>query len=255
MPPTLTPEAWAQIRDDYEHTERPLADICDEHGISTGTLRDRVRRWRWTPRRSPIPLQGPPPGEAPAVPRAAAAWDAVPQAPGAEPPAATRTDAGAAAHSEPAAGAAPPSWAAAVAPTAAENAANEHAMVRSLQGAIARVLPAIEATLQALGRGGQHPREMERAARALAALTRTLRELNGLLTRHAAAAEAAERKAVDIKALRAELARRLQALVQETEDERAKKGPPAAQAGETMPAAPSGATLPEASEPTPAAGP
>ena len=37
-------------------------------------------------------------------------------------------------------------------------------------------------------RGPTHPREMERAARALAALTRTLRELNGLLSQRQAAA-------------------------------------------------------------------
>ena len=50
--PELTPEAWAQIRTDYEHSERPIEDICAEHGISSGTLRDRMRRWRWTRRRS-----------------------------------------------------------------------------------------------------------------------------------------------------------------------------------------------------------
>ena len=54
MASELTNEAWAQIRYDYEHTERPLGDICGEHGISTGTLRDRVRRWNWTRRRLPI---------------------------------------------------------------------------------------------------------------------------------------------------------------------------------------------------------
>jgi hypothetical protein len=59
--PNLTPEAWAQIRADYEHTERPIEDICAGHGISSGTLRDRVRRWHWTRRRQPIPFDGPPP--------------------------------------------------------------------------------------------------------------------------------------------------------------------------------------------------
>ena len=61
MAPTPTHEAWAQIRYDYEHTERPIEDICAEHGISSGTLRDRMRRWGWTRRRPPIPRQGPPP--------------------------------------------------------------------------------------------------------------------------------------------------------------------------------------------------
>ena len=59
--PTLTPEAWAQIRYDYEHTDRPVADICADYGISSGTLRDRMRRWHWRRRRrSPIPREGPP---------------------------------------------------------------------------------------------------------------------------------------------------------------------------------------------------
>jgi hypothetical protein len=59
--PTLTPDAWAQIRYAYEHTEIPIEEICAAHGISSGTLRDRMRRWRWTRRRPPIPREGPPP--------------------------------------------------------------------------------------------------------------------------------------------------------------------------------------------------
>ena len=58
--PELSPETWAQIRYEYEHTDRPIADICAERGISTTTLRDRRRRWGWTPRRAPIPREGPP---------------------------------------------------------------------------------------------------------------------------------------------------------------------------------------------------
>jgi hypothetical protein len=58
--PQPTPDAWAQIRYDYEHTDRPIEDICAEHGISSGTLRDRTRRWQWRRRRPPIPRDGPP---------------------------------------------------------------------------------------------------------------------------------------------------------------------------------------------------
>jgi hypothetical protein len=54
-------------------------------------------------------------------------------------------------------------------------------IVRRLQGAVARVLPAIEATLEKLAAGPMPPREMERAGRALSSLTRTLRELKQLL--------------------------------------------------------------------------
>src|SRR5690348_2803249 len=58
--PELSPETWAQIRYEYEHTDRPIADICAERGISDTTLRNRRRRWGWTPRRAPIPREGPP---------------------------------------------------------------------------------------------------------------------------------------------------------------------------------------------------
>jgi hypothetical protein len=61
-----------------------------------------------------------------------------------------------------------------------------------------------------------HPREMERAARALAALTRTLRELNGLLGERQASAgrcEHCDDLPEDIEAFRDELARRIDAFV------------------------------------------
>jgi hypothetical protein len=61
--------------------------------------------------------------------------------------------------------------------------------VTRLQSAVARVLPAIEATLARLGAAPMPPREMEQAARALSSLTRTLRELNGLLEQHKAPAD------------------------------------------------------------------
>ena len=63
--PEPTSDAWTQIRYDYEHSSRPIVDICAEHGISPNTLRDRVRRWRWNRRRAPIPREGPPAVAAP----------------------------------------------------------------------------------------------------------------------------------------------------------------------------------------------
>ena len=54
-------------------------------------------------------------------------------------------------------------------------------LVPRLQSAVARVLPAIETIVARLAAGATHPREMEQAGRALGALTRALRELNGLL--------------------------------------------------------------------------
>ena len=61
MPLDLSPEAWAQVRYEYEHTDKPVDDICLDHGVSPSTLRDRMRRWRWTRRRQPISAEGPPP--------------------------------------------------------------------------------------------------------------------------------------------------------------------------------------------------
>ena len=65
----------------------------------------------------------------------------------------------------------------AAAPTASDPAS----IVPHLQSAVARVLPAIEATIDKLAAGPQAPRPLEQTARALGALTRTLRELNALL--------------------------------------------------------------------------
>src|SRR5437763_972292 len=56
-----SPETWAQIRYEYEHTDKPVDDICLDHGVSPSTLRERARRWRWTRRHQPIPREGPPP--------------------------------------------------------------------------------------------------------------------------------------------------------------------------------------------------
>ena len=34
--PEPAPEAWAQIRNDYEQTDKPLAHICAEHDVTAG---------------------------------------------------------------------------------------------------------------------------------------------------------------------------------------------------------------------------
>ncbi len=196
MAPTLTPEAWAHIRYDYEHTERPIEDICAEHGTSSGTLRDRMRRWGWTRRRPPIPREGPPPLPAPRAeiaPLAAArAFDAVvPSTPhndsprpaashslGGDPP-----PPGEGKSADPGATCATPSPHIAAGESADPPSENDDSsIVPRLQSAVARVLPAIETIVAKLGTGATHPREMEQAGRALGALTRALRELNGLLS-------------------------------------------------------------------------
>ena len=152
---------------------------------SSGTLRDRMRRWRWARRRPPIPLEGPP---APA-PRPAARRRGLPP---------IETDIRA--------------WTLAVARLcrrrrrpAAPTAPDNRPITERLQGAVDRMLPAIEAHARHARRAGPRLRaRLERAARALAALTRTLRELNGLLAQR----QAAEPRE-DIEAVRARLARKI----------------------------------------------
>jgi transposase-like protein len=193
MSPDLSPEAWAQIRCDYEHTDRPVEDICAEHGISSGTLRDRMRRWRWRRRRPPIPAQGPTVAPVEDVAPWLPAQSAL-SLPAPESDRATQEQAA----------------------VATGEVADDGAIVPRLQSAVARVLPAIEATVARLaGEAAYHPRETERAARALAALTRTLRELNSLLSQQLA--RTADRCAADddrdIDAIRHALARRIDLFV------------------------------------------
>jgi hypothetical protein len=237
--PALTPDAWAQIRHDYEHTTRPVEDICLEHGISSNTLRDRMRRWGWARRRPPVPSAGP----AAVVPRI----EATPLARFTSPHSPSKTGVNAlmwgevGSQSDPGEGLQTLDNPRAPHPTplptgereqtaigvgmaasntrddtepsphiapANDQAANDIPIGQRLQGAVARVLPAIEAALGTLAAGPMRPRDMEQAARALGALMRTLRELNGLLDRHAAPEP--ER---GIEEVRAELTRRIEGLI------------------------------------------
>ena len=251
--PDLTSEAWTQIRYDYEHTDRPVEDICAEHGVSSGTLRDRMRRWQWKRRRAPIPREGPPAlaahelaspppvraangGEGSGVGGLCAAQTAEPSPPTplrlacasrSDPPHrfagggmtyaaplrnASEMDEGR--HSEEESGAAVPHVA-----SGAILETDAAAIVPRLQSAVARVLPAIEATIARLAAGPHHPREMEQAGRALGTLTRTLRELNALLSQHQVRAAADDDMPEDIDAFRNELARRIEAFVESRADE------------------------------------
>lgn len=211
--PDLTPEAWAQIRHDYEHSDRSVADICVEHGISANTLRDRVRRWGWTPRRVPIPRQGPP---AVAVTRLYPPLEGEDRRarcePGwgdlqAQPDHPTPTVFATAQTVDP-----PPPGEGGSGAAPSEDPA---AIVRRLQSAVARVLPAIEATIARLSAGPHQPREMEQAGRALSALTRTLRELTALLTQQDAPLEPDDDPVPkDMDEFRYELARRIRAFIE-----------------------------------------
>jgi transposase-like protein len=205
MTPELTPETWTQIRYEYEQTEKPVDDICLDHGVSPSTLRERMRRWRWTRRRQPIPAEGPPPS--PAIEHAAPVVSVT--APIRAPAPSVWVEAqDESAPDSPAPHAAPRD----------ETPPDQTEIVPRLQGAVARVLPAIEATVARLAAGPMPPREMERAARTLTSLTRTLRELNTLLAEQPAGRcrECADIPE-DIDAFRIDLARRITAICQAEE--------------------------------------
>ena len=109
-------------------------------------------------------------------------------------------------------------------PTRYIHTVTETISMKDLQSAIDRVLPAIEGTLATLGTGPAHPRELERAARALTALTRTLRELNGLTAEHNTAPVCncgGPRTPEQTDAMRQELARKLAAFVAQHVDGKA----------------------------------
>ena len=160
-PPRLAGKDWPRIRHDYEETDKPNHAICAEHGISASTLRNRVRQWNWTPRRAPVPAQGPPLPEieAPSMLEAPPMIEAPPLG--------------------------APSPRLAAPPPAAPLDARQ--IAQRLQGAIARVLAAIDAALAGLTAAAQ-PREIERAGRAVAAFTRALHELNTLQAQYPASA-------------------------------------------------------------------
>jgi len=144
-PRPLADKDWPRIRTQYEHTDMLLPEICAEHRISVTTLNNRARQWGWTRRRAPVPAEGPPGEPLPHVATAPLSPEPAPQ-PGAPPPAAP---------------------------------VNAGQIAQHLQNAIARVLTAIDAALAGLS-AASSPREIERAGRAVAALTRTLHELNAL---------------------------------------------------------------------------
>lgn len=204
-----TPEAGAKIHHEYEHTDRPLEDICAEHGISVPKLRYRIKCWAWNRRKLPIPRQGPPPVAM--RPSVTSVFHPPPPGEGEEVPAdatapvhPTREVFAAGQYDDPL----PPKEREQNAPAA---------IVPRLQGAVAQVLPAIEAIIARLAGGADNPRTMEQASRALGSLTRTLRQLNALLAEHKGRLDAAHPYAddmpEDLDEFRLELARQIEAFV------------------------------------------
>lgn len=186
-PPDL--EEWEVIRYKYEWSDLTIPEICAEHRISDGTLRDRVRRWGWKRRRAPIPRQGPPSRLPP--PEANDAPAAAPAEPGAD-----------LMPLAPAPNAAPP---------------DDTPLPLRLQRAVAHELAAIETTIARSGALRSHAGASDRTARALATLTRTLRELNTLQTQRPEPIVDADRSP-DIDERRLALIRKIDALVASRED-------------------------------------
>jgi hypothetical protein len=215
--PEPTPEAWAQIRNDYEHSDKPIVEICFEHEITAPMLRYRVKCWDWTRRKPFVPRHGPPPVAVTA--QASSPGEAQRKPGGAD----NRAPDFATLH---------PGYDRAGSPELAlspQAERGEAAIVPQLQSAVARVLPAIEATIARLASGALSSDGLEKAGRALGALTRTLRELNGLLAQHNARpddmrCEHCDMPPEDADAFRNELARRIRAFVASRSKEAAQPG-------------------------------
>jgi hypothetical protein len=215
-PVPLTTEDWARVRYEYECTNLKVVEICAEHGISAGTLRDRVRRWGWTRRWSgPVPREGPPPMAVPMI-----AF----QAPGGSPLDVRRIPEGSPAEALVEAGEEQAEPSAHTGEDGRERpfVHDTRPIGERLQGAIAQVMPALETTLSSLAAGAMQPRQMEQAARALGALTRTLRELSGLVAQHGAQRGDAD-PVEDVDELRASLNRQIDALIEEERQERPRR--------------------------------
>ncbi|MBN8955110.1 MAG: hypothetical protein J0H17_00645 [Rhizobiales bacterium] len=228
--PSPTPEDWARMRHAYEHSDRPVDAICAAYGISSGTLRDRVRRWKWNRRREPIPPVGPAPLAhtlAMTAPTLAGLGDSVADAreqehvsdmcETASRPAALDENADTAMPGPATDAAPPPTYSRFIAQEAKAHGetADGASLSEPLRGAIARIMPAIETTLTTLASGSLHPRQMELAARSLGALTRTLRELNGLLAQQAAD----EWEPTDMEEFRRSLTAQIDAMIRQREEE------------------------------------
>jgi hypothetical protein len=217
-----TPEELTVIRHKYEHTGQPVEEIARNHRMGSRTLYSWARLWNWTPRRAPMPAEGPPP--TPPPPQIASAAPLLLPAPQGPPLAPAHADASAmndAPDSAPVASQilAPQIDAAPLAPLHAGDATlapgaelsrdpGTPSAVR-LHDAVASVLAAIEAIVAKIG--AARLGESDRSARALAALTRTLRELNSLQSQYEE--PAADDSPADIDEFRHALAAKIDAFV------------------------------------------
>lgn len=156
---SVSPEALEEARRLYERTNVPVQQVADLLGISKSTFNLRRQRWGWTPRMARIP--GAP------VTRA----DVIPQDPLADDP--------------PAAGPPPIAVAAGAAAPAEAAPASRGELINRLVRRIEREIAALErlvalAGLAVAARPEASQADSERAARTLAILVRSLRELAAL---------------------------------------------------------------------------
>jgi len=213
-----TPEELTIIRHEYEYGEQPLEEIARDHGVSTRTLYAWARRWNWKRRHAPLPAEGPPATPPPQqqIARAAPLLLPAPQGPPLVPAQADAPATNGAPDSVPlapqidAAPLAPIHAGDATPPPAAELAHDpDTPTALRLQNAVAGILAAIEAIVAKIG--AARVGESDRLARALAALTRTLREFNTLQGQYEELSP--DDSPADIEEFRLALARKIDALV------------------------------------------
>jgi len=212
-----TPEELRVIRHKYEHTDQPVEEIARDHRMGSRTLHTWARRWNWTPRHAPMPAEGPPPTPPPQGASAAAPLLPVPQEPRVVPAHANASAMNDAVDSAPLAPqievaphAAMPAGDATPPRGAEPPCDSDTPTAQRLQGAVASVLAAIEGIVAKISTG--RTAESDRSARALAALTRTLRELNTLQSQYEEPV-ADDDSPVDIDEFRRALARKIDAFV------------------------------------------
>jgi len=176
------PEKIAQAREMYEKTSVPIHDIAAFLGIARNTLHNRINEWGWVKRRYDAPVQPdhrlpvrPAPDDAQsAPPRGSGEDDAVVEA------RSRRNERSMASGTDSAPIAAPPRSALEQVASDPGVIAERTALALNLQSAVERELAAIDRVLATLGRADSlNP---ERAARVLASLARTLREIVTLTT-------------------------------------------------------------------------
>jgi len=217
-----TPEELTAIRHKYEYGDQTLDEIARDHAMSSRTLHAWARRWNWRPRHAPLPAEGPPPTPPPQIASAAPLLLPAPQGPPLVPAHADASAMNDAQDSAPLVPQilAPQIDAAPLAPLHAGDATPAPGAepgrdpgtpsAARLQDAVASVLAAIEAIVAKIGTG--RTAESDRSARALAALTRTLRELNALQSQYEEPT-ADDDSPADIDEFRRALARKIDAFV------------------------------------------